>query len=70
MEGEYPFDECKSCQDLGDCPSPEISLDGYGSPLPPANCPQEIEIMRKTERRLKLMREKAKQRKDDLKNKN
>jgi hypothetical protein len=45
---DYPYEECKHCKTLTDCPYVEVALDGLGSPLPPANCPKPIEVMKAT----------------------
>jgi hypothetical protein len=43
-----PFPECEKCDDLSCCPEPDISMDGFGSPLPPDCCPKPIKIMAST----------------------
>lgn len=43
MKPEYPYRQCLNCESLTDCPEPEISLDGFGSPLPPEDCPKKDE---------------------------
>jgi hypothetical protein len=45
VKSENPFPQCKGCDDLGNCPQPDISMDGFGCPLPPDSCPQPIKIM-------------------------
>jgi len=45
---EYPFEECKSCRILDDCPCPEVSQDMLGTPLPPESCPKPMSVMRAT----------------------
>jgi hypothetical protein len=45
---EFPYPECKDCNDLGDCKHPEVTMDGFSVPLPPPNCPRPIEILKVT----------------------
>jgi hypothetical protein len=49
-----PFPECETCKDLGDCPSPDVAMDGMGTPLPNAGCLKFTDIMRETVKRRKL----------------
>jgi len=50
-ENEYPYEACKTCKTLGDCPFPEVAMDGMGSPLPPECCLNPIEVMNATLKR-------------------
>jgi hypothetical protein len=47
-ESDYPYEACKTCKTLGDCPFPEVAMDGMGSPLPPECCIKPIDIMNAT----------------------
>ena len=51
---DFPYEACKTCKTLGDCPCPEVIEDGMGSPLPPESCPRPLEIMRDTTKMKKL----------------
>jgi len=60
MKEDYPYPECYKCRVLDDCPFPEVANDMLGSPLPPANCPHPMEVMRRTVRKHKLDKREAK----------
>ena len=45
----YPYRKCISCEGLGDCPEPEISLDGMGTPEYPNYCPKKEKFNEKTD---------------------
>ncbi len=51
MNNEFPYEQCKTCKDLGDCSHPEVTLDGFSDPIPPECCPKFNEIMIKTEKK-------------------
>jgi hypothetical protein len=51
-----PYHACESCQDLGDCPYPEVADDMMGSDLCPDVCPRPIEIMAATLKKRKKLR--------------
>jgi len=51
--GDFPFKECELCKTLGDCPCPDVAQDLMGSPMPPPNCPKEIEVMKQTYKKRK-----------------
>ncbi len=44
---ELPYPECEKCQELGDCKHPDVTMDGFSSPMPPDNCPKGMEILKK-----------------------
>ena len=45
---DFPFDDCKKCKTLEDCPCPDISDDMMGIPLPPSECLNPIKVMAAT----------------------
>lgn len=47
-ENSDPYPECKNCKDIGDCKHPDVTMDGFSSPLPPEVCLRPIEIMKNT----------------------
>jgi hypothetical protein len=61
MEDDYPYHECKSCKDLGDCPCADIDDDGLGSPMCPDNCPKPILVMKATLKKKKQLRKQIKE---------
>jgi hypothetical protein len=59
MQSKLPFPECMNCKDLGDCKHPDVTLDGFSSPLPPDECPHPIQIMKETVKRRKGLKQKT-----------
>ncbi len=53
----FPFDECRECQSIKDCPHPEVELDGLGSPIPPDDCPRFTDIMKTIVEQQRLLHE-------------
>lgn len=37
---DYPYRECKNCQDISSCKNLDIEQDGFGTPIPPEDCPK------------------------------
>jgi len=48
---DFPFNECKLCRTLDDCPNPDLPTDELGMSLPPDECPKPMNIMRRTLRK-------------------
>jgi hypothetical protein len=48
-----PYKECELCEDLGDCPYPEIENNMLGTPMCPDVCPKPITVMANTLKRRK-----------------
>lgn len=40
----YPYKDCIKCEGLGDCPLPDVALNGFGTPMYPKECPKNIEV--------------------------
>ena len=53
MESENPYYQCDLCQDLSDCPAPDVQQNFLGTPLPPDTCPRPIDIMKATMKKQK-----------------
>lgn len=51
---DYPYKECTSCKTLGDCPYPDVTMDGFATPLPPSGCPKPMEVIRDSFKSKKL----------------
>jgi hypothetical protein len=47
-ESDYPYSQCEKCKDIGDCPAPDLTMDGMSSPLPPEVCLKPIDVMNAT----------------------
>ncbi len=43
-----PFKECGTCDNIGDCPAPNVDDDGFGTPLPPDVCLKPITVIKNT----------------------
>jgi hypothetical protein len=52
--GDLPYEECKDCKTLGDCPHPDIEMNNMGTPMPPDCCPNPIKVMNATLKKRKL----------------
>lgn len=48
MENDNLYPECEWCQNLGNCPHPDVAQDMMGTPLCPDNCPKPNQIMKAT----------------------
>jgi hypothetical protein len=49
MRNENPYPECDNCKTIKDCPHPDVTMDGLGSPMPPDFiCPKPMEVMKET----------------------
>lgn len=48
MEESYPFNECKNCKTIADCPHPDVEDNFFGTPMPPDSCLKPFEIMHNT----------------------
>jgi hypothetical protein len=44
MNQPYPHKECDDCTGIGDCPNPDIALNGFGTPIAPEDCPKKDKI--------------------------
>ena len=51
LKNDFPYPECKTCKDLGDCKHVELTDDGFSTPFTPDNCPKSNKIMAETEKR-------------------
>jgi hypothetical protein len=47
-ESNHPYPECDKCKTIADCKHPDVTMDGFSSPLPPDVCLKPIEIMHET----------------------
>lgn len=47
-ESDHPYPQCESCKTIADCPAPDVSMDGMGSPMPPEVCLRPIDVMKET----------------------
>jgi hypothetical protein len=56
-ESDYPYPQCEKCKDIGDCPHPDVTMDGSGSPLPPEICLRPIDVMKGTLKKKKNARD-------------
>jgi len=56
MEKSYPFEECKKCQVLDDCPCPDVTDDLLSTPFPPDCCPRPFQIIKATQKKHKIER--------------
>jgi len=45
-KNDPPYEECEKCQDLRDCPYPDLNF--LSEPMIPDCCPRPIEIMNRT----------------------
>jgi hypothetical protein len=54
VKSSDPYEECKDCKDLGDCPKPDVAEDLMGSPMIPDCCPKPIDVMKATLKKHKL----------------
>lgn len=48
MKRKFPYEACKLCVTIDDCPAPEAAWDGMRTPTPPHNCPRPMEIIENT----------------------
>jgi len=47
-ESGNPYPQCETCKDIGDCPAPDVTMDGLSTPMPPEVCLRPIEVMKET----------------------
>jgi hypothetical protein len=47
---DYPYRECIKCENIGNCPHPDIAQDGMGTPVAPEDCPKKEKINGTTSR--------------------
>ena len=57
MEKSYPFEECRTCKVLDDCPHPDLSDGELSLPMIPDECLKPIEIMKATLKKHKVNHE-------------
>ncbi len=60
-QNNFPYEECETCKDLGDCKHVDVAIDGLATNLPPDCCPKPIEVMK-----CSLKKRKSYRHKDDI----